>query len=77
MANLSIRNVDDKTVAILKRRAKAHNRSLEAELRHILAGAARPSAVTDLAALAERIAALTPDIPQTDSTEMLREDRRR
>ncbi len=77
MANLSIRNVDDKTVAILKRRAKAHNRSLEAELRHILTGAARPSAVTDLAALAERIAALSADISQTDSTEMLREDRRR
>jgi hypothetical protein len=31
----------------------------------------------DLRALAERIAAMTPDRPQTDSTDLLHEDRRR
>ena len=32
MANLTIRNLDDGTVDILKTRAKTHNRSLESEL---------------------------------------------
>lgn len=77
MANLTIRKLDDAVVARLKDRAKAHNRSLEAELREILAAAARPLAPVDLRTLAERIAAMTPEGPQSDSTELLREDRRR
>lgn len=77
MANLTIRNVNDEVVEILKARAKAHNRSLEAELRELLTAAARPSSPVDLRSLAERIAAMTPDVPQTDSVELLREDRRR
>jgi plasmid stability protein len=77
MANVTIRNLDDAVVDKLKARAKAHNRSLEAELREILAAAAQPAAAVDLRALAERIAAMTPDVAQTDSTELLREDRRR
>ena len=77
MANLTIRNVDDEVVTILKGKAKEHNRSLEAEIREILARTARPTAPVDLRALAERIAAMTPDVPQTDSTELLREDRQR
>lgn len=77
MANLTIRKLDDGVVEILKDRAKAHNRSLEAEVRHILSEAARPQASVDLRALAERIAAMTLDVPQTDSVELLREDRRR
>ncbi len=44
MANLTIRNLDDEVVAKLKARAKAHHRSLEAELRALLSeAAARPS----------------------------------
>ena len=54
MANLTIRKLDNAVVARLKDRAKAHNRSLEAELREILGAAARPSAPVDLRALAER-----------------------
>jgi len=77
MANLTIRNIDDAVVEVLKARAKAHNRSLEAELRELLNTAARPSSPIDLRTLAETIAAMTPDVPQTDSTLLIREDRDR
>ncbi|MBK8907456.1 MAG: hypothetical protein IPM60_06030 [Rhodospirillales bacterium] len=78
MANLTIRNVDDDVVAALKTQAKDHNRSLEAEIRQMLAERAhRPWRVAEKLALADRIAALTPDVPQTDSVELLREDRAR
>lgn len=77
MANVMIRNLDDDVVETLKTRAKAHHRSLEAELRWILTDAARPGGRVDLRALAERIAAMSPAAGQTDSVELLREDRRR
>ena len=41
MASVTIRALDDDVVAALKRRAKANNRSLEAELRVVLARAVR------------------------------------
>ncbi len=75
MANLTIRNLDDEVVAKLKAQAKAHHRSLEAELRVLLSeAAARPSREEFLKA-ADRIAAMTPDVEQTDSTEIIREFR--
>jgi plasmid stability protein len=77
MANLTIRNVDAKVIEVLKARARAHNRSLEAELRELLNAAARPTSPVDLRTLADCIAAMTPDVPQTDSVDLLREDRRR
>jgi plasmid stability protein len=77
MANLTIRNLDDEVVAKLKAQAKAHHRSLEAELREILSRTARAPGSLNRRAIAEQIAAMTPDVPQTDSVELLREDRRR
>lgn len=77
MANLTIRNLDDEVVDKLKARAKAHHRSLEAELREILTSAARRPGREEFLALADRIAAMTPEAHKTDSTELLREDRRR
>lgn len=77
MANLTIRNLDDEVVTQLKERAKARNRSLEAELREILTDAVKPSTAISLRELAERIAEMTPDVPQTDSAELIREDRNR
>lgn len=78
MANLSIRNLDDDVVVSLKARARRHDRSLEAEIRAILAAAARqPAELVDLRVLAERIAAMTPAGSRTDSVELLREDRGR
>lgn len=78
MANLTIRNLDDEVVEALKARARDHHRSLEAELRQILTEQVRrPWRGAELVARADRIAALTPDVPQTDSVDLLREDRER
>ncbi len=77
MANLTIRNVDDEVVERLKKRAKDNGRSLEAELRELLKQAAKRKSPEELLAIADRIAAMTPDVPQTDSAELLREDRDR
>jgi antitoxin FitA len=77
MTSLTIRNLDDEVVARLKARAEANKRSLEAELRDVLTGVARQGDAFDLRAYAERIAAMTPKRPQTDSTVLLRRDRRR
>jgi plasmid stability protein len=77
MANVTVRNLDDAVVEALKKRARANNRSLEGELRQILTDAAKPVGQLDPRSQAERIAALTPDRPQTDSADLLHEDRRR
>ena len=80
MANLTIRNLENAIVEKLKAQAKQHNRSLEAEVRQILTEqtGARPWRGAELVARAERIKAMTPkDVPQTDSTLLIREDRDR
>jgi plasmid stability protein len=79
MATLTIRNIDDEVVEALKAKAKAHNRSLEAEIRQILADQARRPTWRgpELLERAKQISAMTPDVPQTDSVELLREDRDR
>jgi plasmid stability protein len=78
MANVTIRGLDDKVVAKLKSRAKANHRSLEAELRELLGGIVREQEQRQrFIAKADRIAALTPKVLQTDSAELLRADRRR
>lgn len=79
MPTLTIRNVEEEIVDTLKQQAKAHNRSLEAELREILAAQVRrPWRGAELLARADRIAAMTPKgVKQTDSVKLLREDRNR
>jgi antitoxin FitA len=77
MASLTIRNLDEEVVERLKERAKTNKRSLEAELRDVLTNVARQGNAFDLRAYAERIAAMTPRRAQTDSTVLLRRDRRR
>ena len=81
MTDLTIRDLDERIIEALTRRAKANNRSLEVEIREILVQAAQPSAPprADLRALADRIAAMTrrAEGSQTDSTVLLREDRDR
>ncbi len=78
MASVTIRNLDDAIVEELKQQAKSHNRSLEAELREIFSGAAQMrKRRQEFRARADRIAAMTPDVPQTDSTLLIREDRDR
>ncbi len=75
MANLTIRNLDDKVVERLKTRAKANNRSLEAEVRDLLERNVGPMNREEFINMARRIRAMTPDVPQTDSTALIREDR--
>jgi plasmid stability protein len=77
MANLMIRNLDDAVVARLKKRARDNGRSLEAEIRVLLTETAERPSRTAFRELAERISAMTPDMPQTDSAELIREDRDR
>ena len=76
MATLTIRNLDDAVVEKLKSRAKANDRSLEAEARNILTGAAGRPSREELLTTADRIAAMTPKgVKQTDSAVLLRESR--
>ena len=77
MANVIVRNLDDEVVERLRARAKTNSRSLEAELRVLLTNAVRRHRPKDLIELADRIAAMTPNVPQTDSTLLVREDRDR
>ena len=77
MATLTIRNVEVRIVSALKRRAKANKRSLEAELRVIVADAAFVDHDFVLSEM-RRISAMTPkDRAQTDSALLIREDRDR
>jgi plasmid stability protein len=77
VATLTIRNLENDVVDALKARARRNSRSLEAEVRELLRNAAVDSSPASLRDLADRIAALTPDVPQTDSTELVRADRAR
>lgn len=77
MANLTIRNLDDAVVEKLKARAKENERSLEAEIRVLLTETAERPSREAFRELAERISTMTPDVPQTDSAELIREDRDR
>jgi plasmid stability protein len=78
MATVTIRDLDDRIVVRLKARAKANNRSLEAELRELLSGIVREQERKQrFLAKADRIVAMTSKVTQTDSVELLREDRRR
>ncbi len=75
MAQVIVRNLDDRVVAALKRKAELHGRSLEQELREVLASAARLSG-PERVQLAKRIQAMTPrGVRQTDSAKLIREDR--
>jgi antitoxin FitA len=76
MAQVIVRNLPDDVVARLKARAARQKRSLEQELREILSEAARPSRAEIIAEI-DRIRAMTPQKLQSDSTDLIREDRDR
>jgi plasmid stability protein len=75
MATVTIRNLDDDVVELARRRAKANNRSLEAELRTIITSAVRPLSPEELFRIADEIRASTRGRPQTDSGILQREGR--
>ena len=74
MAQVIIRNLDDRVVATLKYKAELHGHSLEQELREILTSAAG-LVVGEKLALVDGIRSMTPAPLQGDSAELLREDR--
>jgi|HubBroStandDraft_5_1064220.scaffolds.fasta_scaffold625059_2 plasmid stability protein len=75
MAQVLVRNLDDQVVTALRRKAELHGHSLEQELRLTLTAAARLTP-EERVALARRIRSLTPtDVEQSDSTELIRQDR--
>jgi len=77
MATLTIHDVDEATLARLHKLAQAHDRGLEAEVRSILDQSVRRADRDAAVKRAREIAAMTPDVPQTDSADLVREDRDR
>ena len=76
MPTLTIRKLNLDVVQELKLRAKANNRSLEAEARNLLERHARTPSTRELIELSDSILAMTPkDRRQTDSASLIREDR--
>jgi plasmid stability protein len=76
MGQVVIRNLDDAAIRRLRRRAESQGVSLERELRDILTEAAR----LDRTAFQERAAAFRARLRgrrHSDSTALIREDRRR
>jgi len=75
MAQVLVRNLDEQVVAALRRKAELHGRSFEQELRVALTTAARLTR-EERVALARRIRGMTPaGMTQTDSAELIRQDR--
>ncbi len=76
MAQVLVRDLDSNLVDRLKRRAREHGRSLEAELRGILEAAVTMD-MADARALAARIRRRLSERTHSDSAALLAEDRRR
>ena len=78
MGNLTVRNLDDRVIEQLKAQAKANQRSLEGEIRYVLTQQAdRRARIAGFRERTRQIARMTAGTPQTDSTDLLREDRGR
>ena len=78
MGNLTIRNLDDHVIDLLKKQAKANQRSLEGEIRHMLTERVdRRSRIIRFRERTQEIASMTAATPQTDSVALLRDDRDR
>ncbi|HYZ26151.1 MAG TPA: hypothetical protein VE597_04530 [Geminicoccaceae bacterium] len=70
MAHVLVRNLPDDVVARLKARAAQARYSLEQELR-LIPRAGQEEVLADV----DRICAMTPNVPETDAAELIREDR--
>jgi len=76
MAQVIVRNLDEKVVRALKAKAELHGRPLEQELREILVQASRLAPQEKLR-LIDGIREMSPKAVSTDSTRLVREDRDR
>lgn len=78
MGSLTIRNLDDRVIDALKAQARSNQRSLEAEVRFLLTQRVeRRVRMADFRERSGEIARMSAGTPQTDSVELLREDRER
>lgn len=79
MTGPTVPNVSEATMRALRARARAAGRSVEKEARELLSRRADASIDrAELLARAHRIRAMTPaDVHQSDSTDLIREDRDR
>lgn len=78
MGDLTIHNLDDRVIDALMAQAKANQRSLEAQVRHLLMQ--RVDRRVRMATFRERsaeISSMSAGTPQTDSVDLLRQDRDR
>jgi plasmid stability protein len=74
MAHVIVRNLDEQVVSSLRIKAELHGRTLEEELREILRRAAGLASEEKLA-LVDRIRAMQAQPLETDSANLIREDR--
>ena len=78
MGNLTIRNLDVRVIERLKVQARANQRSLEGEIRHLLTQHVdRPGRMMEFRERTRQLVSLTAGSHQSDSVELLREDRDR
>lgn len=78
MGTLTIRNLDHTVIDRLKAQARANQRSLEGEVRHVLRRETSRSLRTrEFLARADALAATTAGTKHTDSTILIRADRDR
>ena len=75
MGTLTIRNLDDRVIDRLKAQARANQRSLEGEVRHLPTREYLQTA--EFLDRADALAATTSGTRQTDSAILIREDRDR
>jgi len=76
MAEILVRNVDEKVLSKLKSRARKNGRSLQSELLQIFTSLTESDELSD-ERTADRIKKTLRGRPFSDSASMLREDRRR
>jgi plasmid stability protein len=76
MPQVLVRDLRPETVSRLKARAKAHRRSLQAELKHVLENASRQGGL-DGRALADRVRRRLAGRKHSDSVDLIAADRAR
>jgi len=77
VADVTITHLDDEVLARVRERAQRRHRSLEAELRDIITRSVEPVDIEAFKAAAAEIRARTAGRQQSDSTDLVREDRER
>lgn len=77
MAQILVRDLDDRTVERLKARAHRHGRSLQGEAKAILEAAAPVLTVEEAWQMAQGWQRRLAGTPTSDSADLLREDRDR